>query len=66
MISIGIFLGVIYYSYSVVNTHLRLSFKTQSSIIYNFTNSYFIAIVKVLFLIHYPLQMHFKGGFVFL
>ena len=42
-----------------------LSFKTQSSIFYHFTNSYFMAIVKVLFLINYPLEKQFKKGYIF-
>ena len=33
--------------------------------LYYFTNSYFIAVVIVLFLIHYPLQKHFKEGYIF-
>ena len=43
----------------------KLSSKTQSSIIYHFTNSYFIGIVEVLFLITYPLEKDFKEEYVF-
>ena len=41
------------------------SFKTDSSIFYHFTNLYSIVIVEVLFLIHYPLEKHFKEGYNF-
>ena len=55
-----IFPSIFYYCYTVV-----LSFKTHSSIFYHFTNLYSIAIVEVLFLIHYPLEKHFKEGYNF-
>ena len=43
----------------------KLSSKTQSSIIYHFSNSYFIGIVEVLFLITCPLEKDFKEEHVF-
>ena len=46
--------------------NLQLSFKTQSSIFYQFTNSFFITIVEVLFLINYPLEKHFKKEYFLL
>ena len=39
--------------------------KTQSSIFNNFNNSYFVAIVTVLLLIDYPIEKHFKEGYIF-
>ena len=45
--------------------NLQLSFKTQFSILYHFNNSYFCAIVAVLFLINYPLEKHFKEGYIY-
>ena len=41
-----------------------MSFKTQSSIFYHFSNSYSIAIVDVLLLIHYPLEKYFKEVYI--
>ena len=49
------FPSISYYCYSVVKAQSSMSFKTQSSIFYRFNNLYSIAIVKVLFLIHYSL-----------
>ena len=43
----------------------QFSFKTQSLIFYRSTNSYFIAIVKIMFLINSPLQKHFKERYIF-
>ena len=57
MTSAGIFQSIFYFRYSVV--------KTQSSIFYHLDNSYFISIVTVLYLIHYPLEKHFKKGYIF-
>ena len=50
----GIFSSIFYHRYSVV--------KTQPSMTH-FHNSYSIAIVEVLFVIHYPLEKYFKGHF---
>ena len=44
--------------------NLQLSFNFQSSIFYHFNNSYFTAIVKVLFLIHHPLTKHSKARYI--
>ena len=61
----GIFPSIFCYCYSVEKVNLQLSFKTQSSIFYHFNNSYSIASVKVLFLILYPLEKHFKERYIF-
>ena len=47
--------------------------KTQSSVEFQnsifhsfyFNDSYFITVIEVLFLMHYPLQKHFKKGYIF-
>ena len=58
--------------YLVIKTlNTQMSFKTQSELQnslfhpFHFNNSNFTAIFKVLFLIHYPLENHFKGGYIF-
>ena len=45
--------------------NLQSSFKTQTFIFYYFNNSYPIAIVKVLFLIHYSQEKPFTEGYIF-
>ena len=59
IIHAGISPSIFYYCYLVVKTQSSVEFKTQSSIFYYLITSYFIAIVKVLFLIH------FKEGYIF-
>ena len=49
-----------------LKVNFQLSFRTQSSILYHFTNLYFISIVRVLFAIHYPLEKHFREGYIFI
>ena len=57
--------SIFYCHYSVVKT--QSSFEFQNSIIHPFhlNCSYFIVIVKILFLTHYLLEKHFKEGYIF-
>ena len=54
-----------FYRYSAVETQSSISVKTQSYIFCNFSNSYVIAIVKVLFPMDYPPGKPFKKVYIF-
>ena len=60
-----IFSSIFYYRYSVVNTQSSIEFENSTFHLFLFNNSYFIAIVEVLFLIHYPLGKYLKEGYIF-
>ena len=54
-----------FYRYSAVETQSSIRVKTQSYIFCNFSNSYVIAIVKVLFPMDYPPGKPFKKVYIF-
>ena len=61
----GIFPSIFYCCYLVVKTQSSIEFQNSIFHPFHFNNSYFIAVVKVLFLIYYPLEKHFRKGYIF-
>ena len=62
---LGIFLSIFYCHYCVVQIQSLTEFQNLILHLFHFNNSYFIAIVKVLFVMHYPLEKHFREGYIF-
>ena len=54
-----------YYHYLVIKTQSSVEFQNLTIHPFHSNNSCFIAIVKVLFLIHYPLERHLEDGHIF-
>ena len=59
----GFFQAFFCCSYSVVKTQSSIEFQNLIFHPFHFNDSHFIAIIKVLFLINYVLQKHFKKGY---
>ena len=57
----GIFPSTSYYRYLVVKMRCSIEFQNSIFHLFHFNTFHFIAVVEVLFLIHFPLQKHFKG-----
>ena len=60
-----IFPSIFYCRYSVVKTQSSIEFQNPIFHPFHFNNIYFIAVVKLLFIIHCPLEKHFKEGYIF-
>ena len=59
---LGIFLSIFYCCYCVVQVQ---SLAESQNLIFHLFHFNFIAIVKVLFVMHYPLEKHFREGYIF-
>ena len=64
-LSSGIFPSTFYCCYLVMKTQSLIEFQNSVFHLFHFSNSYFIAVVKVLFLMCYPLKKHFKETYTF-
>ena len=54
-----------YCRYSLVKSQSSIDFQKSIPHPFHFTVSYFIAVVKVLFLVHYPVEKYFEQGYNF-
>ena len=59
-----IFPNIFYCCYLVVKTHSSIEFQNSIFYLFYFNNSHFIAVLKVIFLMRYPLEKHFKEEYI--